>query len=262
MKELTGLLSRGGFRLTKWISNDREVLESIPQSERAASVVDLALDEIPVERTLGIHWNVGADKFCFKFVAKEKPLTRRGVLSFASSPYDPLGFPFNLLPNMILQELCKKKLGWDERIDGEELKRWKDWLADLPRLLEIVVSGCFKTLGFGDFVRVQLHHFFDASRGAYGTASYLRLVDVHGNMHCSFIIRKSRLAPLRSITIPRLELSVAVMSVKMDHMLQRELDLPLVEGIFWCDSTSVIQLIRNMSKRFHTNHSESSLGYP
>lgn len=130
------LLSRGGFRLTKWISNDCEVVESIPQSERAASVVDLALDEIPVERTLGIQWNVGADKFCFKVVAKEKPLTRRGVLSVASSLYDPLRFvaPFTLSAKMILQELCQKKLGWDERIDGEELKRWKDWLADLPRL--------------------------------------------------------------------------------------------------------------------------------
>ena len=254
VKELTELLSRGGFRLTKWISNDREVLENIPQSERAASVVDLALDKIPVERTLGIQWNVGADKFCFKVVANEKPLTRRGVLSVASSLYDPLDFvaPFTLSAKMILHELCKKKLGWDERIDGEELKRWKDWLADLPKLSEVAVSRCFKPLGFGDVVQVQLHQFSDASQGAYGTASYLRLVDVHDNIHCSFVIGKSRLAPLRSITIPRLELSAAVMSVKMDHMLRRELDLPLVEGIFWCDSTSVIQFIRNTSKRFHT----------
>ena len=98
VKELIALLSRGGFRLTKWISNDREVLESIPQSERAASVVHLALDEIPVERTLEIQWNVAAEKFCFKVVAKEKPLTRHGVLSVASSLYDPLGFvaPFTL----------------------------------------------------------------------------------------------------------------------------------------------------------------------
>lgn len=161
VKELTELLSRGGFRLTKWISNDHKVLENIPQSERAASVVDLALDEIPGERTLGIQWNVGADKFCFKVVAKEKPLTRRGVLSVASLLYDPLGFvaPFTLSAKMILQELCKKKLGWDERIDGEQLKRWKDWLADLPKLSEVPVSRCFTPLGFGDVVQVQLHHF-------------------------------------------------------------------------------------------------------
>lgn len=113
VKESTDFLSRGRFRLTKWISNDRKVLESIPQSERAASGVDLALDEIPVERTLAVQWDVGTDKFCFKVVAKEKPLTRRGLLSVASSLYDPLGFvaPFTLSAKLILQELCKKKLG-------------------------------------------------------------------------------------------------------------------------------------------------------
>lgn len=126
------------------------------------------------------------------------------MLSVASLLYDPLGFvaPFTLSAKMNLQELCKKKLGWDERIEEEELKRWKDWLADLPRLSEIAVSRCFKPLGVGDVVLVQLHHFSDASQGAYRTASYLRLVYVHGNIHCSFIIGKSRLAPLRSITIP------------------------------------------------------------
>ena len=103
------------------------------------------------------------------------------------------------------------------------------------------MSRCFKPLGFGDVVRVQLDHFSDASQGAYGTASYLRHVNVYGSIHSSFIIRKSRL-----------ELSAAVLSVKMDHMLRRELDLPWVEGIFWFDSTSVIQLIRNTSKRFRT----------
>ena len=156
VKELTELLSCRGFRLTKWISNDREVLKRIPQSERAASVIDLTLDEFPVERTLGIQWNVAADKFCFKVVAKEKPLTRRGVLSVASSLYDPLGFvaPFILSAKLILQELCKKKLRWDERIDGEELMHWKDWLVDLPRLSEIAVSRRFKPLGFCDVVRV------------------------------------------------------------------------------------------------------------
>lgn len=113
VKESTDFLSRGRFCLTKWTSNDRKVLESIPQSERAASGVDLALDEIPVERTLAVQWDVGTDKFCFKVVAKEKPLTRRGLLSVASSLYDPLGFvaPFTLSAKLILQELCKKKLG-------------------------------------------------------------------------------------------------------------------------------------------------------
>ncbi|XP_068738913.1 uncharacterized protein [Montipora capricornis] len=78
------------------------------------------------------------------------------------------------------------------------------------------------------------------------------MVDTDGNIHCSFVIGKSRLAPLKAITIPRLELSAAVVFVKLDNMIRRELGLPIEESIFWSDSTSVIQLIQNQSKRFQT----------
>ena len=247
VSELTELLSRGGFHLTKWMSNDREVLASIPQSERAKSVIDLDLDELPVKRTLGVQWNVETDKFGFKVVAKEKPSTRRGILSVASSVYGPLGFvaPFTLSAKLTLQELYKKKISWDEEIDGEELKRWKEWLTDLPRLSDITVKRCYKPTPFSVVSQVQLHHFSDASQYAYGAASYLRLVDADGNFHCSLLIGRSRLAPLEAITIPRLELSAAVVSVKLDNMIRRELDLPVEKSVFWSDSTSVIQLIRN-----------------
>ena len=254
VSELTELLSRRGFHLTKWMSNDREVLASIPHNERTKSVIDLDLDELRVERTLGVQWNVETDEFGFKVVAKEKPSTRRGILSVASSVYDPLGFvaPFTLSVKLILQELCKKKISWNEEIDGEELKRWGEWLADLPRLSEITVKRCYKPAPFSVVSQVQLHHFSDASQYAYDAASYLRLVDADGNVHCSLLIGKSRLAPLKAITIPRLELSAAVASVKLDNMFRRELDLPVENSVFWSDSTSVIQLIRNQTKRFHT----------
>ena len=84
VSKLTELLSRGMFHLTKWMSNDREVLASIPQNERAKSVIDLGLDELPLERTLGVQWNVETDRFGFKVVAKEKPSTMRGTLSVAN----------------------------------------------------------------------------------------------------------------------------------------------------------------------------------
>ncbi|XP_072169542.1 uncharacterized protein [Diadema setosum] len=87
---LRELLVTGGFRLTKWVSNYYDVIASIPPSERAASVVDLDLDNSPIERTLGVSWDVEADAFTFKVTPKEKPPTRRGILSVTSSLYDPL----------------------------------------------------------------------------------------------------------------------------------------------------------------------------
>ena len=114
-KELSELLSRGGFRLSKWLCNDKDVLDSIPRSERASSVLDLDLNAgvLPVERTLGVQWNVDADTPTFKITARDKPPTRRGILSATSSEYDPLGIlaPFILLAKKLIQDLCKK--GYD-----------------------------------------------------------------------------------------------------------------------------------------------------
>lgn len=82
-------------------------------------------------------------------------------------------------------------------------------------------------MGFGHTVEARLHHFADASENAYGTASYLVLVDERRRTHCSFVMGKSRVAPLRQVTIPRLELTAAVVAVKVDKMLQEEMQLPL-----------------------------------
>ncbi|XP_044171915.1 uncharacterized protein LOC114974584 [Acropora millepora] len=226
VRMLTELLSRGGFSLRKWMSNDREVLASIPSNERAKSVVNLDLDKMPTEHALGVQWNVETDEFIFKVIAKEN-----------HQPAD---------------ELCRKKIGWDEEVEGQDLSDWKHWLTALPKLSDVTVRRCYKPDSFGQVSHTQIHHFSDASQCAYGAASYLRIVDTDGNIHCSFVVGKSRLAPLKGITIPRLELSAAVVSVKLDNMIRRELDLPIKESIFWSDFTSVIQLIQNQTKRFQT----------
>ena len=82
VKELCELLSRGEFKLTKWLSNKKEVLETIPQSKRATSVLDMDLgsDNLPVETTIGVQWNMETDKFMFKVLPKRKPVRRRGIL--------------------------------------------------------------------------------------------------------------------------------------------------------------------------------------
>ena len=118
--ELCGMLSRGGFRLTKWLSDDKDVLETIPKYERAPSVLDLDLfnDNLPLERTLGVQWNVDADTFTFKVVPKDKPFTRTGILSVTSSVYDRFGLvsPVVVSTKKLLEVLCRKKLGWDDAI--------------------------------------------------------------------------------------------------------------------------------------------------
>ena len=113
--------------------------------------LDLSKDDLPIERALGVKWCVEMDTFGFKVDVKLKPPTRRGILSVISSVYDPLGLaiPFMFPAKLLLQDLCRVKLEWDDPIPSEHKVRWQQWLADLPKLSQFTVQRCFKPAGFG-----------------------------------------------------------------------------------------------------------------
>ena len=254
--ELRALTQKGGFRLTQWTSNSREVLNSIPESERAKNVkeVDLDHEELPSEKALGVSWRVETDTLGFQVTCLEKAASRRGVLSVVSSVYDPLGMvaPFILSGKIIVQELCRLRLGWDDQIPDEILRRWQRWLSSLLHLDSFSISRCYLPQSFGALSSAQLHHFADASNDGYGCVSYLRLKNQAGQIHCSFVFGKGRVAPLKQLTIPRMELAAAVLAVRVEVQLQRELDLPLEQSVFWSDSTSVLGHLRNEKAWFKT----------
>ena len=193
--ELRELTQQGGFHLAKWVSNSRELLSSIPDKDRSKNVqsVDLDYDDIPSEKALGVLWTVEADQLGFHVKNLDKPATRRGVLSTISSLYDPLGMaaPFILAGKMILQDLCRQMLGWDEDIPEDLLIRWRQWLQELPALDNFSMDRCFKPAGFGEIKTATLHHFADASDHGYGSVSYLRPVNQDDQVHCSFVCGKS-----------------------------------------------------------------------
>jgi len=167
-----------------------------------------------------------------------KPLTRRGILSTVNPVYDPLGFatPFLLRGKKILQLLCKANIGWDDVIPDELRMQWEMWRSELP-LLEIVeVPRCFKRKGMDSLTKIKLHHFSDASTEGYGQCSYLRCVDTSDQVHCSLVMGKARVTPLKPITIPCPELTAALVSVKVSDMLSRELRYDELEEVFWTDS--------------------------
>ena len=120
MHNVIDACAHGGFHLTKLTSNDRRVLETIPTEERTKELRSLDLNHhcIPVERALGVHWHVESEKFRFRITIKDKPLTRRGILSTIGSIYDPLGIaaPVLLPGKKILQDLSKERAGWDDEI--------------------------------------------------------------------------------------------------------------------------------------------------
>ena len=257
VKQLTDILAKGGFRLTKWISNSRRVIESVPPDERAKGIKNLDLDqeELPVERALGVHWDTEHDLLRMKIKSKQGSQTRRGLLSVICSVYDPLGFvcPYVLRAKLLFQNECRiVGKSWDDPLEAQTQEYWAKWLDELPLLNEFAVERCLVPSNFGEISECHLHHFSDASKDAYGSVSYARFVNVAGEVHCGFLMEKSRLAPLKTMTIPRLELSAAVVAVNMDQMLQRELKRNTCGSTFWTDSILVLQYIKNRSKRLHT----------
>ena len=121
----TELCARGGFNLTQFLSNDRRVLAEMPVEKRATPYLDLDLDKLPVNRALGIRWNVEIDIFGFKVLDLNKPNTMRGMLSTIASVFDPLNFvaPVMLPAKQIMQDLWRCRIPWHQPVSGEILTK-------------------------------------------------------------------------------------------------------------------------------------------
>ena len=125
------------------------------------------------------------------------------------------------------------------------------WLSELPQLKEVYIPRCFVD-ELQPPESYQLHHFGDAPESGYGCVSYLRITSATGLITTSLVMAKARVAPLKTFTIPRLELSAATLAVRLDQLIKREVKLPLKDSVFWTDSTAVLKYISNDDKRFHT----------
>jgi len=258
VQEVTAILSTASFKITGWLSNSREVLATIPNQERAATNLDLDLDSLPISRALGVEWDTEKDIFQFTCHAyssefDEKSITKREVLSTLSSLFDPLGFvcPVALVGKNLMQQLWRLKLGWDEPLPAEERYQWQQWRQELVKLQQVKIPRCYLTSTLGlDVEEISLHTFSDASTVGYGICSYLRFQYPSGEVHCSFLMGRSRCAPLKVTTIPRLELQAATLAAKMYSTVTEELTLSIDKAVFWTDSMTVLQYIRNEEKRF------------
>ena len=226
----------------------------IPPASKANPKLDLDLDQLPLERALGVYWDVQSDTFKFKALQAYKPSTKRGVLSVVSSLFDPLAFlsPFVFTAKILLQELWRQKLSWDQEIPELYSSLWQKWLQELPYVTTIEIPRCYKTQCLSAQATVQLHNFSDASRHGYAAVSYLRFVDEQGVIHCSFVMGRTRNVPIKEWTILRLELQATVLTVRLSNSILKELDLQVDGTFFWSDSMTSLQYIKNQIRRFQT----------
>ena len=251
-QEMMEMMKCGGFNLTKFISNSKKVMKALPKSALAKPDLDLSLDSLPTERALGVRWNIEMDAFVFSTVKREVPATKRGILKLVSSIFDPLGFlaPFIVQAKMLLQELWRKKHGWDDEIDEDMKTSWKTWLDALDSMGEFKVPRRY--VNVEEVAEYQLHVFADASEHAFGAVACLLSIHLSGRRSCSFVMSKTRLAPLKTLTIARLELQAAVLAVRLYSTIEAESDIETSSTHFWTDSMITLQYIRNESRRLKT----------
>ncbi|XP_042885328.1 uncharacterized protein LOC122261636 [Penaeus japonicus] len=176
-----------------------------------------------IERTLGVEWCIEVDAFQFRINPGDKPITKRDISSTVSSIFDPIGmaFPFILIGKRILQNLFQDGVDWDDHISDNLKQQWR-WRNDLIQLKELRIPRCYKPDRFRKVKSVELHRFSDASQDGYGQCSYLRL-----------------------------ELTAAVVAVRVSSMLRKELDCGVIKEVFWTDSKVVLGYIKNDARRFH-----------
>ena len=227
-----------------------ELFLRCPRRDRCKKYKELSLERTTSQRVLGVHWDIVVDEFRIKVDMPRKPCTRRGILSASHSLFDPLGF---VAPVLVEIKLLLREMNgddWDAALSEKKEERWRAWILALYYLEELKVPRCFKPFDTNGELTYELHHFSDASGEAYGAVSYLRIADKSGKVHCSFLMGKSHLAPAPMTTIPRLELLAAIVSLRLDQMLKKELSLVIEKTYFWSDSTSVLLSIYNSNKRF------------
>ena len=253
IKQLNPLLESGGFHLTKFVASTQDVLKDVPECDRVAKEKDLSLQGSATEKALGVFWNTETDRLTVKVDVEEKPLTRRGLLSMINQVHDVLGLvqPFILPARKLLQEACRDQSDWDEPVPAKLHERWKTWVTGLKYLAHVSVPRSFKLLGLV-CVRKELHVFCDASTFGYGAVCFVRTIYADQTVNCVFCMGKSRVAPLKPVSVPRLELTAATIGVKLSAFICNQLEFEFSCVYFWTDAVIVLRYIRNTASRFHT----------
>ena len=216
-QQLQSLFSKGDFILRKWNSNNSFVLNSIPMELQDPQIVHSISDTINYTKTLGIEWNRHFDHFRLT-IAKLPPLesiTKRILVSDIAKTFDVLGWfaPTVIKAKILLQKLWELKVDWDSPIPQPIFEVWMRWRSELPLLSDVRVPRCYFPQGV-QIVSLQVHGFSDTSESAYGAVIYLRMVDSCNRVYVISVISKSKVAPIKKLTIPRLELCGA-------HLLSR-----------------------------------------
>ncbi|XP_077258485.1 uncharacterized protein LOC143895318 [Temnothorax americanus] len=246
--EVVEILSRGAFQLSKWSSNHVALLGEDQNKHNA----DVQIDRESTSRVLGIVWNPSTDTFRFAIEqpANTNKITKRIILSEIAKLFDPLGLlgPVIILPKILLQEIWQLKLQWDESIPLDLHTRWSAFKEQLTALNELRIPRFIKERG--EHSRFQIHGFCDASQRAYGACLYIRRQIGENEFRVDLWCSKTRVAPLKTISISRLELCAALLLAQLWDKARSSIEVGEAQSFLWSDATIALRWISSCSRKW------------
>lgn len=263
MQEVRMIHEYAGFEIRNWRSNSVDVLKSIG-SNTDGEHKNMNIDnEDQTEKVLGMFWRCNSDHFTYslKFNKGKHDIldgrrnpTKRETLRVLMSIYDPLGLiaHYTSFLKVLLQEIWRSGLDWDSEIEDQlQVEKWYLWLQALNQIEKLEIPRCFlQAFDNYDNLDIQLHIFVDSSKDCGCAVAYLRLQHKEsGSIECTLIASKTRVAPLKLLSIPRLELTAAILGTRLSLTICASLTVKIKKIFYWTDSRTVLSWIRSDTRK-------------
>lgn len=251
-REISYILATAGFQLRKWSSNDTNILTEIVKDNDDIDKIIEIRDNKEL-KTLGLSWNSNSDTLNYSINLQNvnATITKRSVLATISRIFDPLGLvgPATIRAKLFMQRLWQLKIAWDEPLAPELAILWSTFLKDMQQINQISVN---RQVLCNQAESVELHGFCDASERAYGACIYLVSYNHRGERYSNILCAKSKVAPQKKCTLPRLELLAAVLLAKLVEVIRNTLDIQLSNISFYSDSTIVLAWLQTDPSQLKT----------
>ncbi|XP_068150185.1 uncharacterized protein [Drosophila tropicalis] len=260
-KEVREVHARGGFHMRKWCSNSKRVLAALCDTTTYDEKQFFNSEEIhSYEKILGMRWSPHQDAFTYalKFVRLKRNIiatkvapTKREILQVLMSVFDPMGFVSCIMMylKILLQQVWRSKIDWDEEIPPNLQDMWQSWLSFLPLIENVRIPRCYFKNWHAKDCRVQIHVFVDAGEDAYSAVAYFR-IEQNNQILLSLVSAKSKVAPLQPLSIPRLELQAAVTGARLMKNIIAQHEIDFEECYLWTDSKTVLAWLIGDPRRY------------
>ncbi|XP_014681598.1 PREDICTED: uncharacterized protein LOC106821347 [Priapulus caudatus] len=243
-----------GFKVKEWVYTESITNESVIKDEGRKPNEMAIIKEAEEQKVLGVVWDPASDEMKYKVkpvhVKDKQILTKRMVLSELARVYDPIGFTaaFLIRGKILMQKLWQRGIDWDDDLQASEKSEWRKFFLELEHLEGVSFPRCLMRKP----VPVELVIFCDASEDAFRAVAYTRWEESEGIFGVRFLSAKSRVAPLKCLSIPRLELQAAVIASRLCGTIRKEMSVDFESVVFLSDSIIALSWIRGQSRQYKT----------